>query len=131
MMLEENLRKHFFLNRCGVFSIQKNNRDFMNSLQYTSDLLTDPKNLVTIYPAGEISTQHKQTVQFQSGIEKIISAKSENFAIVFAVFLTDYFGFPRPEVRIYLENYSGERTLKAVEKAYHDFYQTCISKQTE
>ena len=131
MMLEENLRKHFFLNRCGVFSIQKNNRDFLNSLQYTSDLLINPKNLVTIYPAGEIWTQHKQTVPFQSGIEKIISTQPENFAIVFAVFLTDYFGFPRPEVRIYLQNYSGECTLKAVEKAYHDFYQSCISKQTE
>lgn len=131
MMLEENLRKHFFLNRCGVFSIQKNNRDFLNSLQYTSELLADPKNLVTIYPAGVMWTQHRQIVEFQSGIERIISNQPEKFAIVFAVFLTDYFGFIRPEVRIYLQNYSGERTLKAVEKAYCDFYQTCIDKQTE
>lgn len=131
MMLEENLRKHFFLNRCGVFSIRKNSRDFLNSLQYTSELLADPKNLVTIYPAGEMWTQHRQIPHFQSGIEKIIDNQQQKFAIVFAVFLTDYFGFPRPEVRVYLETYSGERTLSAVEKAYHDFYQTCISKQTE
>ncbi len=131
MMLEENLRKRIFLNRCGVFSIQKNNRDFLNSLAYTSEILSDRRNLVTIYPAGEIWTQHRQTVQFQSGIDRIISHSPEKFTLVFAVFLTDYFGFPRPEVRIYLETYSGERNVVALEKAYHEFYQTCITKQTE
>jgi hypothetical protein len=48
-----------------------------------------------------------------------------------AVFLIDYFGFARPEIRIYLENYSGERTADALENGYHLFYQSCINKQTE
>lgn len=131
MMLEENLRKHMFMNRLGVFSIQKNNRDFFNSLAYSSEILCDPKNMVTIYPAGIIWTQHKQTIQFQAGIERIVTKNPENFEVVFAVFLTDYFGFIRPEMRIYLDVYSGERTLQALQKAYHEFYQTCIERQTE
>ena len=120
-----------FLNRCGVFSIQKNNRDSLNSLQYASGILNDPKNLVAIYPTGEMLTQHQQTVHFQKGISRIIIGETEHFEIVLAVFLVDYFGFARPEIRIYLEKYSGTRTIEAIEKAYHSFYQTCITKQTE
>ncbi len=131
MMLEEQLRKRMFLNRCGVYSIQRNNRDFFNSLKYTSEILNNRQNLVTIYPTGVMLTQHQQKMHFRNGIERIISGESEHFAIVMAVFLVDYFGFARPEIRIYLEIYSGERTTDALEKAYGLFYQACILKQTE
>jgi hypothetical protein len=131
MMLEEQLRKHMFLNRCGAFSIQKNNRDSLNSLQYASEILGDPKNLVTIYPTGEMLTQHQQIVNFQKGIDRIISGETDHFEIVLAVFLVDYFGFARPEIRIYLEKYSGEMSIETIEKAYRSFYQTCVTKQTE
>jgi 1-acyl-sn-glycerol-3-phosphate acyltransferase len=131
MMLEEQLRKRMFLNRCGVFSIQKNHRDFLESLRYSSEILSSPNNLVTIYPSGVMFTQHQQTIRFQSGIDRIVKSETENFSIVLAVFLVDYFGFPRPEIRVYLENYSGERTVEALENAYHSFYQSCVEKQTE
>ena len=131
MMLEDQLRKHLFLNSCGVFSIQKNNRDFLESLRYSAEILRDPKNLVTIYPTGVMLTQHRQILKFQKGINRIIEGKKDHFVIVMAVFLVDYFGFARPEVRVYLRDYSGEKTIEAIEKAYHFFYQTCVAKQTE
>ena len=131
MMLEEQLRKRLFLNSCGVFSIQKNNRDFLNSLTYTSELLYDPRNLVTIYPTGILLTQHQQNLKFEKGINRIIEGKTEHFVIALAVFLVDYFGFAKPEVRVYLQGYSGEGTIEAIEEAYHLFYQTCVTKQTE
>ena len=131
MMLEEQLRKHLFLNSCGVFSIQKNNRDALNSLQYVSGILTDPINLVTIYPTGELQTQHQSNLHFLQGIGRIISEENTGFEIVLVVVLVDYFGFVRPEIRIYLENYAGTRTVKALEEAYYSFYQQCIAKQTE
>ena len=131
MMLEDQLRKRLFLNRCGVFSIKKNNRDFLNSLSYSSELLRDPNNLVTIYPSGVMLTQHQQWIHFQKGIDRILFGETSHLAVVLAVFLVDYFGFARPEIRIYLESYSGEKTVQAIENAYHLFYQTCILKQTE
>jgi 1-acyl-sn-glycerol-3-phosphate acyltransferase len=131
MMDEDNLRKHMFLNRVGVFSVQKGNRDLLNSLNYTSELLNNPKNLVTIYPTGVMTTQHYQAFQFQKGIDRILKNDLENHSIVLAVFLVDYFGFARPEIRIYLEIYSGERSGQAIQAAYHTFYQDCITKQTE
>jgi len=131
MMDEENLRKRMFLNHVGVFSVQKNSRDLFNSLTYTSEILKDPKNLVTIYPNGAMLTQHQQTLPFLGGVDRIVKGETSHFTIVMAVFLTDYFGFARPEIRIYLETYSGERTIVALEKAYHEFYHASIAKQTE
>lgn len=131
MMDEENLKQRMFLNRIGVFSVQKNSRYLLNSLHYSAEILKDPTNLLTIYPTGVMLTQHQQNPMFQKGIRRIVSGDSGHLSIVFAVFLTDYFGFARPEVRIYLENYPGERTTEALQLAYSGFYQRCIEKQTE
>lgn len=131
MMDEQNLLKHMFLNRIGVFSVQKNSRDLINSLHYSAEILKEPNNMLTIYPAGAMLTQHQQNLTFQKGIGRIVAGESGHVSIVFAVFLIDYFGFARPEIRIYLKNYLGERSPEAVELAYREFYQICVSKQTE
>jgi len=126
MMLEEELAKRMFLTRCGVFSVRKNSRDLMESLRYASELLQDPKNVVTIYPSGEIISHHRQNFEFQRGFARLAG----DSLLVFAVVLIDYFSQARPEIRIYLKNYSGERTAEAIESAYHSFYQFCVLKQT-
>lgn len=130
MMLEEELAKRMFLTRCGVFSVRKNSRDVLESLNYASELLRNPLHVVTIYPSGEIISHHRQNFPFQRGFMRI-AANHNDSLIAFAVVLIDHFSMARPEIRIYLENYTGERTAEAIELAYHAFYQSCISKQTE
>ena len=131
MMLEEELAKRMFLTRCGVFSVRKNSRELIESLNYANELLQDPLNVVTIYPSGEIVSQHQQNFQFQQGFIRIAGHRDNHSLIAMAVVLVDHFSQVRPEIRIYLKNYSGDRTSEAIESAYHSFYQTCISKQTE
>lgn len=131
MMLEEQMAKRMFLTRCGVFSVRKNSRDLIESLNYAAELLQNPGNVVTIYPSGEIISHHHQNFTFQRGFARLAGDKNNHSAIAFAVVLIDHFSFARPEIRIYLENYSGERTAETIEKAYHSFYLTCITKQTE
>jgi len=131
MMLEEQLARRMFLTRCGVFSVRKNSRDLIESLNYASELLQDPMNVVTIYPSGEIISHHQQNFPFQQGFARIVCRSDNHSHIAFAVVLVDHFSLARPEIRIYLKNYSGERTAEAIESAYHSFYQFCITKQTE
>jgi len=131
MMDEENLKQRMFLNQIGVFSVQKSSRDLLNSLRYSAEILKNPGNLLTIYPTGAMLTQHQQNIIFLKGITRIVSSESGYVAIVFAVFLVDYFGYARPEIRVYLEKYEGERTTEALQSAYFAFYQRCIEKQTE
>lgn len=131
MMLEEELAKRMFLTRCGVFSVRKNSRDLIESINYANELLQDPMNVVTIYPSGEIISHHVQNFHFQQGFSRLTSSKQNHTAIAFAVVLVDHFSLARPEIRIYLESYSGGRTAEAIESAYHSFYHSCILKQTE
>lgn len=131
MMLEEELAKRMFLTRCGVFSVRKNSRELIESLNYASELLEDPMNVVTIYPSGEIISHHQQNFEFQKGFIRIAGNQANQPLIALAVVLVDHFSKARPELRIYLKKYSGERTAEAIEQAYHLFYQSCITKQTE
>jgi hypothetical protein len=129
MMLEEELKKRMFLTRCGVFSVRKNSRDLLKSLHYAKGLLQNPGNVVTIYPSGEIISQHQQHFSFQQGFARL--AGDPGLQIAFAVVLTDYFSEARPGICIYVENFRGEKTAKAIENAYHTFYQSCILKQKQ
>lgn len=131
MMLEEELAKRMFLTRCGVFSVKKNSRGLIESLNYASELLQDPLNVVTIYPSGEIISHHQQNFEFQQGFIRIAGNHANHSLIALAVVLVDHFSQARPEIRIYLKKYSGERTVEAIEQAYHSFYQSCVNKQTE
>lgn len=56
MMLEEQLRKFMILNQGGAFSIRKNSRDIVESLEYTTGLLKYKENVLLIFPQGEIQT---------------------------------------------------------------------------
>jgi 1-acyl-sn-glycerol-3-phosphate acyltransferase len=129
MMLEEELAKRMFLTRCGVFSVRKNSRDLVESLTYAADLLHDPGNVVTLYPSGEIISHHRQNFPFQRGYIRLAGNRDNHSHLALAVVLVDHFSRTRPEIRIYLKNYSGERTAEAIESAYHLFYQSCVTNQ--
>lgn len=130
MMLEEQLLKRMFLTRCGAFSVRRNSRDVLESLDYAAGLLSDPFNMVVIYPSGEIISHHRQNFPFQRGFARLLR-DDNNCLVALAVVLVDHFRSARPEVRMYVENYSGEKSASAIENAYHSFYQSCILKQTE
>jgi len=130
MMLEEQMARRLFLARCGVFSVRKNSRDLAESLNYAAQLLQNPQNVVTIYPSGEIISHHSQNFTFQRGFARL-AADNNHCLIALAVVLVDHFSSARPEIRIYLENYLGEKTASSIENAYHMFYQSCIEKQTQ
>lgn len=129
MMLEEELKKRMFLTRCGAFSVRKNSHDLIESLNYAKELLKKPGNVVAIYPSGKIISQHQQHFSFEQGFSRL--AGDANAQIAFAVVLTDYFSEARPEISIYVENFMGEKTAKAIENAYHTFYHSCSLKQRE
>lgn len=131
MMLEDQLAKRMFLIRCGVFSVRKNSRDLIESINYANELLQDPGNVVTIYPSGEIISHHHQNFSFQRGFVRIAGNSDNHSLIALAIVLVDYFSQARPEVRIYLKKYTGKRTAEAIENDYHSFYQSCVLKQTE
>lgn len=125
MMLEEQLQRFWFFRYLGAFSVRKNNRSMMESLQYATMLLQDPDNLVLIFPQGEIQSQQQEKIQFGSGVQYIIKNAPSHCEVWMGAVFTEYGSYPRPTVFFHAKH--ANRALET-EKQYQEFYQTCRSQ---
>ncbi len=130
-MLEEQLRKRMFINRCGAFSVRKDSRELIESVNYAVGLLDDPNTLVCLYPQGQIQSQYLGDLDFESGASWILRKSKADVQVWFCVGLVDYFGKPKPVIRFYLKEYEGDKTNEALEAAYNEFRNQCIKNQHE
>jgi 1-acyl-sn-glycerol-3-phosphate acyltransferase len=128
MMLEDQLRKFWFFNYSGGYSVNKKSKSVLESLNYTSELLTDSNNLILIFPQGEITTMHQQHINFENGMIRVLKNK-EKYQLIFQVNLVDYFSAKKPGIYIYIEEYNNTVAGRTVQESYHVFYQKCIEKQ--
>lgn len=129
MMLEDQLKKYMFFNKTGGYSIKKGSKSIIESLDYTAHLLADNKNLVLLFPQGEIQSIYTQTIRFEDGIGHIMKKVTCDIQIIFLVNLIDFFSHPKPGLYLYIEEFTGrDFTTKNVQEEYNRFYSYCISK---
>ena len=131
MMLYEQLKKHWYFNLSGGFSVQKQAKSIIESLNYAVQLVTNPRHIVLLFPQGEIQSIYTQTIEFQKGTEYIIrKAGSQNLQLIWMVSLVDYGSNPKPTLTLYFKEYNPEEaTTEELQQAYNDFYQDCINEQ--
>ncbi len=129
MMLEKELAKNKYFSKIGAFSIQKNTRNIIESIQYASQILRDPVNLLVFFPQGKLFSNHVSPIKFEKGIERVIS-NSTNLQIIFMVNLVDYYASKKPSLSINLKEYPIE-TFDFInfQEAYNTFYKVCIDNQ--
>ena len=130
MMLEEQLQRYPFLKYVGAFSIKKNSRRLIESLNHSVDILRSPENLLVLFPQGEIQTLYTPYFEFEKGLDYILKRAGDT-QIIFNVNLVDYFSFRRPELSIYFEEYksSSDPNFKTIERAFNEFAQRCKDRQ--
>ncbi|HEX7366876.1 MAG TPA: lysophospholipid acyltransferase family protein [Pelobium sp.] len=133
MVLEETAKKVGFLKYLGAFSIQKNAKSLIESLEYAGQLLDNPENLVVIFPQGQLHSLHSKTISFEKGISRIINASQKSFNYVFAVILTDYFDKRKPTLKIALKNWEAPEftSLQTIKSAYNKHYEASLTQQSE
>jgi len=130
MMLEEQLKKHWYFQFAGGYSVKKKSRSVLESLKYTDRLLKDPKNMVFIFPQGEIQSQHSSTITFEQGVQRIIEKLTDEIHVVFVANLLDYFSHPKPSLYMYIETHNSQQLKSgSVESKYLRFYMQALSKQ--
>lgn len=130
MMLEDQLKENMILNKIGAFSIKHGSKDLINTLNYTSEVLSKKENLVVMYPQGVMNSLYIDNFKFNKGIEYIFKKLNNEININFAAFLIDYFDKPKPKLFAYFNNYKSEETnYKSIEKAYNKFYKECLNQQ--
>jgi 1-acyl-sn-glycerol-3-phosphate acyltransferase len=132
MMDEEQLRKRWLFSYSGGFSIRPTSRSLFESLRYTEQLLTNPENLVIIFPQGKLYSSHAPEIHFKKGIERLRFDHQIQPDVYFLVQLTDYFQFEKPTLYFYLKKATNEDiATRSYELAYNQFYQQTLQQHSQ
>lgn len=127
MMLEEQLKKYWFFNYSGGFSVNKKSKTIIETLNYTVDLLKDKNNMVLIFPQGEIKSVYENNIQFEKGLDWIIK-KTKDIQIIQVASFVDYFSKQKPSLYIYFEEFNPNENT-TLETSYNQFYSKSVEKQ--
>jgi 1-acyl-sn-glycerol-3-phosphate acyltransferase len=129
MMLEDQIKKFWITNQVGGYSVRKGSRSIIETLKYTNEILSDKRNLVLVFPQGEIQSLYNGVIKFEKGIEKILKNNSGKIQVFLIANLVDYFSEEKPTLFIYFKELGiSETSLDTIEKEYNTFYSCCISE---
>lgn len=130
MMLEEQLRKYWVFKYIGGFSVQKNSRSILESLRYTTEILTDPGNMVFMFPQGRINSLYDGQFQFEKGVSWVLKHLKNEVQILFVVNLVDYFSSPKPSVFMNIQEFHpDDLELETIQESFQQFYNQCVAQQ--
>jgi 1-acyl-sn-glycerol-3-phosphate acyltransferase len=134
MILEETSKKEPFLKYGGAFSVSKNTKDILLSLDYAAKLLNDPNNLVLIFPQGQLYPNFTPHIHFEKGVLRIINQAQGKCQMVFAAAFIQYFKHIKPTATVYLKAesviYAG-KAIADVQSAYQQHFNASKQLQTE
>ena len=132
MVREDTTVKFQYVKYGGAFSINKQSRDMLQSLDYAAGLLNDPKNLVLIFPQGKLYSNFVNTVQFEKGIARVMEKAGGKFQLLFAATFVQYLKHKKPTATVYLqvEPYEG-KSFEDLKNAYQIHYDNAKLQQTE
>jgi len=102
MMQHDHLEQRKWLRYMGGFSVKRNAKDVVQSLNYTAQLLSDPNNMVTVFPQGQLISNHATDINIERGIGHIIKKVEGNCQIVYYSAFVEYFESFKPSVYFHL-----------------------------
>ncbi|MFY7787211.1 MAG: 1-acyl-sn-glycerol-3-phosphate acyltransferase [Thermoflexibacteraceae bacterium] len=125
LMLEEQLRQNMILRTAGAFSINRQGRDMVKSLQYAAQLLENSQNLLTLYPQGRIESMHNAQPTFEKGWFRILHQNPPT-TVIYYVALTDYLANRKPNLNIHLLQLdTTSYNYEEIRSSFLDFYADC------
>lgn len=129
MVLEEQMQNFKPLKYIGCFSVNKKSRSLIESLDYAATLLSEPNNMLGIFPQGGVYSLHLERIHFEQGLDRVLKKKKKPIQVVFAVVLLDFLADFKPKANVYLMNYEGVQEPEKMEEAYNVFYKSCKQAQ--
>lgn len=133
MVTKENYRKVWFLKYLGAFSVRKNSRSMIETLEFAGQLLNDPENLVVIFPQGKLYSSHIDEVTFEKGLINLINSSDKQFQYLFVAMMVDYFEFRKPSVNACLQTWEGAEftSLQLIKSEYNKHFEASRKQQNE
>ncbi len=125
MITEGNYKKVWFLKYLGGFSVKKNSRSIIETLEYAGRLLNDAENLVLIFPQGKLYSNHTQDIKFEKGLMNMINSSKRKFQYIFAATFVDYFEHRKATINCYLQSWEGAEftSLQLIKSTYNKHFE--------
>jgi 1-acyl-sn-glycerol-3-phosphate acyltransferase len=131
MVIEETVQKVSFFKYVGAFSVSKNSRDMLASLNYAAELLNDPENMVLIFPQGKLYSNFTDEVNFEKGLSKIMAAATGKFQTVMAATFIENLQYKKPTASVYLKAISEVNNMEEAQKQYQQHYDSAKQQQNK
>lgn len=124
MMLEEQLKRFWFFQKVGCFSIDPGSRSVVKSLAFGAKLLENPKNMLLFYPQGKFSSLYNENFEFNKGVDFILKRCSESSILLFYALFIDFSANELPYADIYFKSIeiNKDDTFTTIETKYKEFY---------
>jgi 1-acyl-sn-glycerol-3-phosphate acyltransferase len=132
MVIAETMQQVSFLKYMGAFSVNKNSREILASLDYAAKLLNDPQNLVLIFPQGRLYSNFIDKISFEKGLLKIIQGVSGKYQTVLGATFIESLQYKKPSASVYLKTITGSyNNIEDIRGAYQQHYNSSKLVQTE
>ncbi|MEO8233027.1 MAG: lysophospholipid acyltransferase family protein [Ignavibacteriota bacterium] len=121
LMLEEQLKRFWFFKKLGCYSIDLNdNRKMITSLKYTLDLISNPENLIIIYPQGEIQPYEQRPIVIKEGVNYLSSKSSIDFQVLPVAFKIHHTNGRHPIIFARFGNLLSSKKISENKKIFKD-----------
>lgn len=102
MMQHDHLESRRWLGYMGGFSINRQSKEVISSLNYAAGLLNKPQNLVTVFPQGALVSNHTEEIQIERGIGHIVKKIKGDCQIIYYSAFVEYFESLKPSIYFHL-----------------------------
>lgn len=102
MMQHDHLEQRKWLRLMGGFSINRQSKEVIHSLNYAADLLNQPQNLVTVFPQGALVSNHATEINIERGINHIVKKIKGDCQIIYYSAFVEYFESFKPSIYFHL-----------------------------
>ncbi|MBW4891265.1 lysophospholipid acyltransferase family protein [Mucilaginibacter sp. HMF5004] len=132
MVLNDTMQKVGFMKYLGAFSVTKNSREVIGSLDYAAGLLNENNNMVVIFPQGKLYSNFVDRVEFEKGLSRITAQAPANFQYVLSASFIEHFQYKKPSVFMGLKvlDKADIATPEQLHSIYQQHYQLTKSQQT-
>ncbi|NWF90366.1 MAG: 1-acyl-sn-glycerol-3-phosphate acyltransferase [Ignavibacteriaceae bacterium] len=101
LMLEEQLKRYWFFQKVGAFSINPQNpKSIKETLDYISEVVSDPNNVLLFYPQGEIDDYAKRPLKVKDGLKTILNMSPAIVNILPVAFKIKHGNTKKPDILV-------------------------------
>jgi 1-acyl-sn-glycerol-3-phosphate acyltransferase len=113
LMLEEQLKRYWFFQKVGAFSINPSNPVSMKeTFNYIVEVIGDSKNVLFFYPQGEIEDYVKRPLKVKEGLKSILNMSNHNVKILPIAFKIKHGNTKKPDVLVRFGNLLSSSDVK-------------------